>query len=101
MLIGGGGRDVLSGGTGFDRLIGGELADVFEFSIRQGTDLIRDFGGGNDKIDVSDFGFADAQAVLDGGVPEGRRRGFNLGFGTRIVMEDHVVADFDGTEFIL
>jgi Ca2+-binding RTX toxin-like protein len=71
LLVGGAGNDTLSGGTGNDRLlggqgndtlIGGDGDDVFVWSKNdQGTiaapalDVVKDFGNGNDKLDLSDL----------------------------------------------
>ena len=54
------GNDTIDGGTGNDRLIGSDGADIFRFSGNSGTDLIADFNS-NDKIDLSALGvsFAD------------------------------------------
>lgn len=62
-LNGRGGVDKLVGGQGRDILIGGAGGDTFVFgrghSISGGDqDVIRDFGFGNDKIDLQVFGFS-------------------------------------------
>ncbi|MBD1194234.1 M10 family metallopeptidase C-terminal domain-containing protein [Vulcanococcus sp. Clear-D1] len=63
VLLGGGGRDylhggdhddILIGGIGADALIGGSGYDTFVLSsLSGGTDTIRDFQPGFDKIDIS------------------------------------------------
>jgi len=63
-LSGGRGRDSLDGGAENDTLIGGRGSDTFIFTEGTGQDTIRDFGRGRDRIDVSEFEFADANAVL-------------------------------------
>ena len=71
LLVGGAGNDTLSGGTGNDRLlggqgndtlIGGDGDDVFVWSkgdqgtiAAPATDVVKDFGNGNDKLDLSDL----------------------------------------------
>ena len=61
-LEGGAGRDKLDGGEGSDILTGGTGDDIFVFnpddSASNDTDTILDFSDGNDKIDLSAFGFA-------------------------------------------
>jgi Ca2+-binding RTX toxin-like protein len=55
LLDGGKGRDVLVGGQGADTLIGGKGADSFVFAPGAGHDVIRDFGDGHDRIDLTAF----------------------------------------------
>jgi serralysin len=57
------GADRLDGGTGADTLRGGPGADTFVFRPGYGADRITDFGNGNDRIEVT--GFGDAEAVMD------------------------------------
>ena len=68
VLRGGTGRDTLDGGAGDDQLFGGANADtltggagadlfVFENADANSTDKVTDFTSGEDKIDLSDFGF--------------------------------------------
>lgn len=68
-LIGNGGNDVLKGGTGEDilrgargddKLIGGAGDDIFVLKKGQGTDFIRDFKSGEDRIQLQgSLGFGD------------------------------------------
>ncbi|MEB3213290.1 MAG: cadherin-like domain-containing protein, partial [Leptolyngbyaceae bacterium] len=52
VLDGGSGSDRLDGGTGSDRLTGGEGADVFVLNAGQGGDIITDFEGGIDALEL-------------------------------------------------
>ena len=61
-LSGGGGSDVLDGGAGDDILAGGLEGDTFVFTDGTGQDTVNDFES-VDKIDLSDFGFADFAAL--------------------------------------
>jgi surface adhesion protein len=61
-LDGGTGNDILVGGKGNDTLIGGEGDDIFVWlKGDQGTvaapaaDVVKDFGNGNDKLDLRDL----------------------------------------------
>ncbi len=54
-LNGGGGNDTLEGGDGNDTLTGGSGAD--RIVISAGQDIITDFTVGQDKFDLSDYGF--------------------------------------------
>ena len=63
-LLGGGGNDQLDGGTGRDLLVGGKGADVFVFS--GGSDRIRDFTPGEDRINLTHAtGITDFQDLSD------------------------------------
>ncbi|MEL7330659.1 MAG: pre-peptidase C-terminal domain-containing protein [Cyanobacteria bacterium J06560_2] len=53
-LSGGAGDDVLMGVTGNDVLEGGAGADVFVLGVGDGTDRVKDFGIGTDKIGLVD-----------------------------------------------
>lgn len=66
-LNGGAGNDVLVGGAGRDTLSGGDGADTFRFSALQDSyrtsstlyaDLITDFNGSLDRLDLSGLGFS-------------------------------------------
>ena len=52
-LAGGDGNDVLCGGTAPDRLRGGAGADVFVFADGSGQDVIVDFQGGMDHLQIT------------------------------------------------
>ncbi|MDG4574466.1 MAG: M10 family metallopeptidase C-terminal domain-containing protein [Defluviicoccus sp.] len=69
-LIGSAGIDTLTGGAGRDSMSGGAGADIFDFNAATETgnslttcDVITDFEGGRDKIDLKDI---DASTVLPG-----------------------------------
>ena len=55
-LIGGTGNDLLIGGGGNDTLTGGAGADQFRMATNTGTDTIKDFTHGTDKIGLLDTG---------------------------------------------
>ncbi|WP_207105018.1 VCBS domain-containing protein [Tardiphaga sp. P9-11] len=56
VLVGGTGNDTLNGGAGNDTLYGGAGADTFKLSTTSGTDTIKDFTVGTDKIALLDNG---------------------------------------------
>jgi len=58
-LKGGSGSDLIDGGTGNDKLNGAEGNDVFVFAPHSGKDSISKFTNGQDKVDLSAFGFED------------------------------------------
>ena len=61
LLYGGEGNDVLMGVTGHDVLVGGSGDDLFVFGTGDGTDRVRDFEVGSDKIGLveGELTFAD------------------------------------------
>jgi Ca2+-binding RTX toxin-like protein len=67
-LSGGAGNDKLEGGAGNDRLDGGTGLDTFVFGDDFGSDRITGFdanpAGGQDLIDLSAFGFLEADFAL-------------------------------------
>ena len=62
-IIAGQGKDVIVGGGGNDYLVGARGNDVFVFAPGSGDDVIKDFGDGNDLIDLSAFGIADFGSI--------------------------------------
>ena len=65
------GADTLDGGTGNDILEGGAgdgAADVFVFELGDGTDTVRDFELGLDKIDLTATGLAFGDLTINGSV---------------------------------
>lgn len=50
VLFGGEGADVLAGNQGNDTLSGGTGADIFDFQLTDGSNLVTDFENGVDKI---------------------------------------------------
>jgi Ca2+-binding RTX toxin-like protein len=87
-LMGGGGNDEIVGGHGSDRLVGGAGSDIlmgdaldglaysdtFVLERGSGVDVVIDFQGGFDKVDVDAFGFGGAAGSpfgLDGELASG------------------------------
>lgn len=67
VVFGGIGDNTLIGNGGSDRLSGSQGYDVFVFGDHGGTTTVVDFKdglGGQDLLDLTAFGFADAAAVL-------------------------------------
>jgi len=56
-INGGFGDDTITGGTGDDRLFGAQGDDTFVFASGDGHDRITGFEKGQDKIDLTSFGF--------------------------------------------
>lgn len=64
-LRGGAGGDTLDGGAGNDSLKGGQGADTFVFVEGSDRDEIRDFRGGVDALDLSDFSAAEIRRAFE------------------------------------
>ncbi|MEO8243986.1 MAG: hypothetical protein ABI832_16910, partial [bacterium] len=56
-LFGEGGDDRMIGGAGADTLTGGVGKDVFVFSAGSGADVVTDFDGARDRVDLSAYHF--------------------------------------------
>ncbi|NUB46529.1 M10 family metallopeptidase C-terminal domain-containing protein [Fertoebacter nigrum] len=63
-LLGGAGNDRLVDGAGADQLSGGLGQDTFVFAADGATDTVRDFQIGQDRIDLTGFGQAAQQMVI-------------------------------------
>lgn len=99
-LYGGGGNDRLVGGKDDDVMHGGSGRDTFVFERGDGHDVVADFVRGDDKIDLSDYGFgsmadvkieqngSDAVVVLGGG-------------NASVTLAGTSRADLDSNDFIL
>jgi serralysin len=83
VLKGRGGADALRGGAGADKLVGGRGADAFVFdgTLDEGADRIKDFRNGKDFLRVSGIDFSEIEI-------SGHARGsvIALGAGTEILL---------------
>ncbi|MGI9507265.1 MAG: calcium-binding protein, partial [Geminicoccaceae bacterium] len=102
-LSGGRGDDLLDGGTGDDVLRGGKGDDTFVFIRDGGHDTVRDFGRGDDQIDVSAFGFDDANAVIAQASQVGKDVVIELDSeaGDQITLAGIKLDDFEKQDFIV
>lgn len=100
-LYGGAGRDTLEGGAGDDTLVGGRGADVFEFDFGDGQDVVRDFEDGLDRIDVTDFDFANAAAVLSRGVQYGEDVIFSFSADSSVTFRNTELSAFDASDVLI
>ncbi|MFK7875194.1 MAG: hypothetical protein AB8B71_05370 [Paracoccaceae bacterium] len=101
-LIGGDGADTLLGGLGGDRMTGGDGADVFAFDASDfgdslTADFITDFTPGEDRLELTGFGFDRLEDVPWSST--GTIDFINLGPGKIIVLEGISKADI-GTDDI-
>lgn len=100
-LRGGGNDDTLAGGAGNDLLVGEAGEDVFVIRMGDGHDTVRDFTLGADRIDLSDFGFANPAAALARGRQQGDHTVFSFADGTRLVLRDVSYAALGADDLIL
>ena len=100
-IYGGKGDDTLSGDAGNDTLFGGPGNDTFVFAPGNGNDTIKDFGRGNDRIDLNAFTDIDAFSDLsikqqgDDVVVDLSGQG-----GGSIVLSDFNITNLDAADFI-
>ncbi len=106
-LSGGDGDDTIIGGTGNDRMDGDTGADVFVLAAGDGVDLITGFdadpAGGQDRLDVSAYGFGSFAGMLAAGVTISAGVGTVITFvpGTSVVTLSGVaVGVIDAGDFI-
>ena len=99
-LLGGLGNDTLNGMGGGDVLFGEAGNDTFVFGIGTGGDVIGDFTRGQDKIDISAFGFSFAQAQANF-IQDGNVGAINLGNGDFIVLHNVTMSQLTAADFIL
>ncbi len=98
-----GGDDVLNGGAGNDSLEGGGGRDTFVFQQGTGSDTVLDFDTfveTGDFIDVSDFNFADGDAVIAAAQQVGDDTVIDLGNGDQITLIGVNVDDLNADSFI-
>ncbi|WP_427452842.1 S8 family serine peptidase [Litorimonas sp. WD9-15] len=101
-IRGASGADIINGGAGNDRLRGNGGNDTFVFEVGTGRDRIIDFDkAGNDRIDLTDFGFNEF-ADIEGNIRKaGNHVLIDLGNGDEILLLTTDVADVDASDFIL
>lgn len=87
-LEGGIGDDTLWGGVGDDVLYGGDGADVFYFKVNDGTDTIKDFTSGLDKIALDFELVASSGSTIDFEYVSGTYDGTNASTNTVNVVQD-------------
>ena len=100
-LFGGRGNDTLEGGEGRDTYDGGLGSDVFVFSRDGSLDKIADFVAGTDIIDLSAYGLAGFDAVLDLASQRNGDTLLNFGGGDILRIDDVRLVDLDASDFIL
>ncbi len=104
-LFGGRGHDQIFGARGNDELTGNSGRDLYIFAGQNGTDTIRDFRDGVDKIDIRGYGsalnsFADlAGDIVQVGNDVRINLGANVNGAGRIIVENITVAQLSAADF--
>jgi Ca2+-binding RTX toxin-like protein len=90
IVDGGAGDDFIDGGKGRDKLTGGEGADVFMFRKSSGSDVVVDFGNGDDVLDLSRLkGLKGFEDLMSKHVKQlGEDVHITPGNGIKIVLQD-------------
>jgi Ca2+-binding RTX toxin-like protein len=101
VLSGGDGRDRLRGDAGNDTLTGGADDDRFQFKLQGGNDVVTDFQNGADRLDVTDFGFATAQDVIDQAAQVGADVVITLDDGVTVTLQNTALAALDASDFLI
>lgn len=99
-LAGAADNDTLTGGSGLDRVKRGGGLDEFVFATGSARDIVTDFTGGQDRIDLSAYGFATLGAAKSHFADAGADCVFTLG-GDLLVFNGWSVAQIGVGDLIL
>ncbi len=99
ILDAGDGNDRLKGGNGDDTLTGGAGNDRFTFDLRGGTDTVKDFTNGEDRLDFTNFDFASVDSLLTHAEQDGNNVVFTMDSGAVIILENVTLGMLDVTDF--
>ncbi|MEM1046979.1 MAG: calcium-binding protein, partial [Pseudomonadota bacterium] len=95
--------DRLDGGAGNDLLTGGLGGDTFVFNLETVShDTVTDFEDGTDLLDVTGFGFSEAelQDVIDAAVEVNGSTVLTFAADNTVTLEGIAAADIDQSDFI-
>jgi len=105
-LYGGKGNDTLNGGNGDDFMVGGGGLDKFIFKDGNGSDIVDDFGDGNDKVslkgvsDITDFADLQINHLSEVSDANGTHSMISYGADDTIVLAFITNAELDASDFI-
>ena len=83
------------------RVTGGPAGDLYLLRNDGGDDVILDFAPGADRIDVSDFGFADFQAVIDAAGDQTGDTVIRLDDDDSVTLTGLKISDLGADDFLL
>ncbi|MBM1815953.1 calcium-binding protein [Pseudosulfitobacter pseudonitzschiae] len=98
LIDGGDGDDTIDGGWGDDNLTGGTGADVFVFDDRMRADTITDFTDGEDRLDMTAWGFTSVDDMTFQQV--GNDVFIQFTDRDSLLLQNVEVADLDASDFI-
>ncbi|WMS44552.1 hypothetical protein RDV64_09275 [Acuticoccus sp. MNP-M23] len=101
VITGGSGDDLLNGGAGNDRFV---FADDTRSGGSFGTDFVRDFADGEDRLDLTDYGItsresAEANAILREGNGNGNTL-IDLGDDGAVTLKNFALANLTDDDFV-
>lgn len=92
----------MNGGTGLNRLVGGDDADTLVFNRDSGINVVLDYLDDTDKLDVSDFEFGSFAANIACRIDTVNGKAvIDLACGDRVVLTDVNAGDLDASGVIL
>lgn len=100
-IHGGADNDTINGKADADILYGDAGIDTFIFEHGTGSDTIKDFVHGTDKIDLTDYHFTSFAALLAAMGESAGSAFINLGSGDLVVFEGVALASLDAGDFLL
>ncbi len=102
-LRGNQGDDLIDGGAGNDRLSGAQGRDVFVFESGYGRDFVSDFVNGQDKVDLTDYGFESYSEFRDEAHLSGSGNSVVINFegGEQLTLKGIKLSQIDSSDFIL
>ena len=101
-ILGGTGDNTLTGGSNDDLFKGGTGTDIFEFSGTVGNDTILDFTDGQDRLDLSAYGYtslADLQNASAISEVNGNTV-IDLGADGSVTLNGLALSDFGGADLV-
>ena len=99
-LSGFNGNDRLNGGKGADLVLGGRGHDVFVFAPGDGADRIKAFVDGQDRIDLTAYGFGHVPAALRHFADVANGVEFTMGTDSILIL-GMSLADLTGADLII
>lgn len=97
----GDGIDEFLSGRGNDLLILGGSRDTVVLERRDGRDTVRNFEDGEDKIDLTDFGFNSFIDVKQLAANVGDDLVVDFGTGEQLIIEGLMRADFNNSDVLI